>query len=391
MISAFGRKGRAAAAAEAPATRQDPNAAVPPGGVIGILGGGQLGRMLAIAAAKLGLKTHVYAPEAGGPAADVAAAFTQGSADYERGLADFARACHVVTLEFENVPAAALDIAAQAAPVRPGRRALETAQDRIVEKTFLSEIGAPVTGFRAIDSVADIEAGLMAFGGSAILKTRRFGYDGRGQARIAAASPDEIAASARAAYAEIGEAPAILEAVAAFRREISVIVARGTDGATAAYDPSENTHENGILRRSIVATGAISEETAARAQAIASEIVERLDYVGVMGVEMFEMPGGALLVNEVAPRVHNTGHWTLEACAVSQFEQHIRAVAGWPLGGTTRHSDAAMTNLIGEEALDWAELAANPDLAVHLYGKDEARPGRKMGHVTRLLRPSWTR
>lgn len=382
MIGPFARKESGAL---------DKPGAIAPGGVVGILGGGQLGRMLAMATAKLGLKAHVYAPEADCPAAEAAHAFTRGSDDYHRGLAHFAKECDVVTLEFENVPVAALDLASRSTPVRPGRRALDVAQDRINEKSFLREIGAPVTDFRTVDGITDISDGLMAFGGSGMLKTRRFGYDGRGQARIEARGPDEVEPKARAAFAEIGRAPAILEAIVAFRREISVIVARGLDGATAAYDPSENTHENGVLRRSMVATGAIEAETAARAQAIATTIVEKLDYVGVMGVEMFEMPGGALLVNEIAPRVHNTGHWTLEACAVSQFEQHIRAVCGWPLGGPARHSDAVMTNLLGREAADWAEIAANPDLSLHLYGKAEAREGRKMGHVTRLLRPSWAR
>ncbi|MCI4663975.1 MAG: 5-(carboxyamino)imidazole ribonucleotide synthase [Neomegalonema sp.] len=360
---------------------------VRPGGVVGILGGGQLGRMLAVAAAKLGLKTHIYAPDADCPASEVATKFTRGSDDYHRGLSAFAEECDVVTLEFENVPVASADLVSRSTPMRPSRLALETAQDRVVEKDFLCGIGVQTAAYAAVDGISDIAKALQELGGGAILKTRRMGYDGRGQARLSASSAQEAEEKARAAYAQIGRAPAILEALVPFRREISVIVARGVGGEIVCYDPSENLHEAGILRRSMVVSGAIDATVAAKAHEIARSIVSALAYVGVMGVELFELENGELLVNEVAPRVHNTGHWTIEACPVSQFEQHIRAVCGWPLGGAQRHSDVAMTNLIGQEAAEWASIAADPELSLHLYGKAEIRDGRKMGHVTRLLLP----
>ncbi|SDZ74204.1 5-(carboxyamino)imidazole ribonucleotide synthase [Rubrimonas cliftonensis] len=352
--------------------------ALPPGSTVGILGAGQLGRMLAVAAARLGLRARLYAPEADPPAGHVAPVDRGGWGD-AAALAAFAAQVDVVTLEFENVPVATLEILAPLVPVRPGPRALAMAQDRVAEKTFLSEAGAPTVAFRPVDDAASLERAITELGLPAILKTRRLGYDGKGQARIAA--PGDAAP----ALAAMNGAPAVLEAMAPFAREISVVVARGLDGATAAYDPAENVHEAGILRRSAVPAG-IYDETRARAQAIAAQIVAALDYVGVMGVEFFHMPDGALLVNEVAPRVHNTGHWTMEACAVDQFSQHVRAVCGWPLGDPLRHCDAAMENLIGDEAADWARLSAEPGAALHLYGKAEARPGRKMGHVTRTSR-----
>ena len=361
--------------------------AVAPGGVVGVLGAGQLGRMLAMAAAQLGLRTHVYATEEDEPANQVADRVTRGSPDYRQALTAFAESCDVVTLEFENVPVEALDMVARNAPTRPGRRALEVSQDRFDEKSWLRSIAVETTDFHAVDTAEDLQAALTAFGGVGFLKTRRLGYDGKGQVRLRCAEPAEIAKAAREAFEAIGRRPAILEAPAGFRREISVIVARGVAGEIAAYDPAENEHRDGILFRSTV-DGRVSTEAAARAQSIAARIVEGLGYVGVMGVEFFEMPDGRLLVNEIAPRVHNSGHWTLEACMVSQFEQHIRAVCGWPLGSPARHSDAEMTNLIGQEAEDWATLAAQSGVALHLYGKAAARPGRKMGHATRLLGPN---
>ncbi|MEM9724000.1 MAG: 5-(carboxyamino)imidazole ribonucleotide synthase [Pseudomonadota bacterium] len=380
------RRAEGAGGAPAAAALSPKPVAAAPGGVVGVLGGGQLGRMLALAAARLGLKTHVYATDATDPAIQVADRATRGSEDYHRGLSAFAKDCDVVTLEFENVPLSALDTAAQLAPVRPGRRALEVSQDRIAEKQWLRSVGVETTEFVAVEGLADLREAVIALGGSGFLKTRRMGYDGKGQARIRCSGPEEADAAARAAFETIGRRPAILEAAAAFTREISVIVARGVDGEIAAYDPAENEHRDGVLFRSTV-DGRIPAEIADRAQAIAARIVDKLDYVGVMGVEFFEMPQGRLLVNEIAPRVHNSGHWTLEACTVSQFEQHIRAVCGWPLGAPTRHSDAVMTNLIGDDVLDWRSLAANPGAAIHLYGKTAPRPGRKMGHVTRLLGP----
>jgi 5-(carboxyamino)imidazole ribonucleotide synthase len=349
---------------------------IEPGGTVGILGAGQLGRMLAMAAARMGLRAHVYAPDAEAPAADVAC-HTRAAWDDAAALAAFAASVDVVTLEFENVPVATVEALAARVPVRPGARALAVAQDRLAEKTFLNAAGVETAAFAAVDDEASLERALAALGTPAILKTRRMGYDGKGQARIA------TPADAPAALAAMGREPAILEAVAPFVREISVVAARGLDGTVRAYDPGENRHEGGVLRRTTV-PAAIDADTAARAEAVAARILAALDYVGVMGVELFHMPDGRLLANEIAPRVHNTGHWTLEACAVDQFAQAIRAVCGWPLGEPVRHADAVMDNLLGEDAADWARLAAAPGVALHLYGKAHARPGRKMGHVTRL-------
>jgi len=358
-----------------------PPAPLPPGSTIGILGSGQLGRMLALAAARLGFKTHVYCAESG-PAFDVATETSKGGFDDQAALARFAASVDVVTYEFENVAVATAHHLASFVPVRPNARALEVAQDRLAEKTFIAALSIPVAPFRAIDGLADLTAALAAFGAPAILKTRRLGYDGKGQASLA---PEGDAA---AAWAEVGEQPSVLEQRIPFALELSALVVRGHAGQLAFYDCPVNTHENGILRRSIVPSGLPAADLA-RAREIAAAIADALDYVGVLAVEMFHLgpdapPAARLLVNEIAPRVHNSGHWTIEACAISQFENHMRAVAGWPLGSTERHSDAQMTNLIGAEALEWQKLAAEPGATLHLYGKREARPGRKMGHVTRL-------
>jgi len=353
---------------------------LPPGSTIGILGCGQLGRMLAIAAARLGLKTHVYC-DTTGPAFDVATATTQAAFDDTEALARFARAVDAVTYEFENVRVETARVLARSVPVRPSPLALEVAQDRLVEKDFMVRLGIPVAPFVAVDAAGALPAALARIGGPAILKTRRLGYDGKGQASLA---PGEDMA---AAWAAIGSAPSVLERRVAFDCEVSALIVRGLDGVTAAYDCPVNVHEHGILRRSVVPSG-LPEADLAEARAIAVRIADALDYVGVLAVEMFHLGPGApassrLMVNEIAPRVHNSGHWTIEACAVSQFESHMRAVAGWPLGSTARHSDAEMVNLIGAEADRWLELAAEPGAALHLYGKHHARPGRKMGHVTR--------
>jgi len=354
---------------------------IAPGGRIGILGGGQLGRMLAIAAAELGLTCHIYCPEEDAPANEVAAKSTRAAYEDADALARFADSVDVVTYEFENVPAETARILAEHAPVRPGVVALATAQDRIVEKTFLASHDIPTAPFADIPDEAALIAALAKIGTPSILKTRRFGYDGKGQARI------NTPADAIAAYDAIGRAPAILEGFVNFEREISVIVARGIDGTTAAYDPVENIHKDHILHQSLVPAH-IDEAQADKARAIARHIVTDLDYVGVMGVEIFVVTtnedGPQLLVNEIAPRVHNSGHWTQNACTINQFEQHIRAICGWPLGTPDRHSDAVMTNLIGSDADDWTKWAHEANTALHLYGKAEARNGRKMGHATRL-------
>jgi 5-(carboxyamino)imidazole ribonucleotide synthase len=364
---------------------------IPPGGRIGILGGGQLGRMLALAAAELGLQCHIYCPDEDAPAAEVASRLTRAGYDDADALARFADSVDVVTYEFENVPAETAAILAAHAPVRPGAKALATAQDRFVEKNFIVSCGIQTAPFADVPDRAALDAALKTIGAPAILKTRRFGYDGKGQAKIA------DTADAATAWADIGAQPAILEGFVPFEREVSVIVARGLDGKTAAYDPVENVHTNHILDRTY-APAALDASLADEARAIAAKIVAELDYVGVMGVEMFVLPatsrGSRLVVNEIAPRVHNSGHWTTDACLVGQFEQHIRAICGWPLGSAARHSDAVMTNLIGRDVDAWAKIIAEPNAALHLYGKAEARPGRKMGHVTRLYplghRPSNT-
>jgi 5-(carboxyamino)imidazole ribonucleotide synthase len=352
---------------------------LPSGAVIGILGGGQLGRMLSMAAARLGYRTHVFEPGAA-PAADVAHAVTRAAYEDAASLDAFARACDVVTYEFENIPAAALDLLSERVPLRPGRRSLEVSQDRLAEKSFLAGLGLAVAPHAKVDGPGDLAPALATTGLPAILKTRRFGYDGKGQARVS------DAASAAAALATLDGAPAIAEGVVDFSREISVIAARGRDGAVAAYDPGENRHERGILATTTV-PAAIPGRLRTDAVLLASRILTALDHVGVMGVELF-VTGEGLVVNEIAPRVHNSGHWTQAGCAVDQFEQHIRAIAGWPLGDGTRHADVTMENLIGADADRAMTLAGERGVQVHLYGKAETRPGRKMGHVNRVTGPA---
>jgi 5-(carboxyamino)imidazole ribonucleotide synthase len=342
------------------------------------LGGGQLGRMLALAAARLGLKVHIFSDEADAPAFQVVEAKTFAPYDDARALNAFASQCDVITFEFENVPAATLEILAKRKPIFPNVRALAITQDRLEEKRFVAGLGLKVAPFAAVESARDAEAAIAIAGTPAILKTRRYGYDGKGQAKVA--SEKDIVA----AFDTFKGAPCILEGFVDFAYEASVIAARGRDGRFAAYDPPENFHADHILRRSTVPSR-LTVEQSDEAKDIAKRIADAFDYVGVLAVELFVGKDGALLVNEIAPRVHNSGHWTLEACLVSQFEQHVRAIAGWPLGDPARHSNAVMENLIGDEALDWQKLAREPG-ALHLYGKGECRTGRKMGHVTRLSR-----
>lgn len=350
-----------------------------PGSTIGILGGGQLGRMLSMAAARLGYRSHIYEPGTA-PAADVAHALTQAPYDDLEALARFARDCDLITFEFENIPAPALDVLARTTPLFPDRRALETSQDRMAEKTFLAGLGLATAPFAPIDSPADLAAALAATGTPAILKTRRLGYDGKGQARVMAS------ADGPAALNSLQGAPAIAEGFVHFSREISVIAARGRDGSVSAYDPGENVHTDGILATTTV-PAALPLKLRTDAVLIASRILSALDYVGVMGVELFVTPDG-LVVNEIAPRVHNSGHWTQAGCAVDQFEQHIRAIAGWPLGDGHRHANVVMENLIGADVDRARALAAQPGVQIHLYGKAQARPGRKMGHINRVTGPA---
>jgi 5-(carboxyamino)imidazole ribonucleotide synthase len=354
---------------------KQPSAPVPPGGTIGILGGGQLGRMLALAAARLGLKTHVFSDERDAPAFQVCAAQTYASYRNEAELRKFARACDVITFEFENVPAETVAVISQMKQACPNAKSLATAQERFEEKTFVADLGLNTATFLPVNAAADARDAFEKLGGAkAVLKTRRLGYDGKGQKIVTGVE------GAASAYEEFKGAPLLLEAFVDFQFEASIIAARGVNGAFAAYDAPENDHREHILRRSTVPSR-LDESQRGEAIRMARTIAEALDYVGVLCVELFVARDGKLLVNEIAPRVHNSGHWTIDACAVSQFEQHVRAVAGWPLGSTERHSDAVMENIIGEEARDWQALLARGG-ALHLYGKSEIRPGRKMGHIT---------
>ena len=350
---------------------------LPVGATIGILGGGQLGRMLSVAASRLGLKTHIFEPGANAPAGDVAHRVTTANYDDHAALTAFAQSVDVITYEFENIPTSALDLLETLTPIHPGRRALATSQDRLTEKTFLQSIGLKTAPFADVANADDLAAALAQIGAPAILKTRRMGYDGKGQARIMAA------ADAGQALADMAGAPAILEGFINFSHEVSVIGARGQDGSVACYDPGENLHEAGILRTTTVPAKLTSSQRT-DAVLIAANILNALDYVGVMGVELFVTPQG-LIVNEIAPRVHNSGHWTQNGCTICQFEQHIRAVAGWPLGNGARHSDVVMENLIGDD-MDRIPALSLTDAAIHLYGKSDAKPGRKMGHVNRIIK-----
>ena len=351
---------------------------VPPGSTIGIVGGGQLGRMLSVAAAQLGYKCHILDPHEDPPAAHVAAAFTRAAYDDEAAIEAFGRTVDVATYEFENLPVAPLAILGD--KLRPSTRSLEIAQDRASEKEFIERCGARVAPWRAVSSATEVEAAVEALGLPVVLKTRRYGYDGKGQAWILEAG------QAAATWESIGREPAVAEAGIAFAAEFSVIVARWADGGHVVWDSPENAHGGGILRRSTVPCGAAVAAQVAEARKAALAIAEALDHVGVLTVEFFASADGPL-VNEIAPRVHNSGHWTIEGAVTSQFEQHIRAICGLPPGSTDLAGQGAvMDNLIGDDLNGWPELVADPTAHVHIYGKGEARPGRKMGHVTRVTR-----
>ena len=349
---------------------------LPAGSVIGILGGGQLGRMLAVAAARLGYRTHIYEPMADPPAGDVAFAVTTAEYTDTVALTAFAASVDVITYEFENIPTNALDLLEALRPIRPNRRALAISQDRIIEKDFLTGLGLPCAPFAAVATRDDLDLALQRIGVPAILKTTRLGYDGKGQARL------NSLAEADAAFAAMQGAPAVLEGYVAFTHEVSVIAARGLDGSVAAYDPGENVHKDGILRTTTLPAHLTAGQRS-DAVLMAAKVLNALDYVGVLGMELFVTAQG-LIANEIAPRVHNSGHWTQNGCAVDQFEQHIRAITGWPLGDGSRHSDVVMENLIGDDVLRVPTIARETNAALHLYGKAEARPGRKMGHVNRV-------
>jgi 5-(carboxyamino)imidazole ribonucleotide synthase len=336
--------------------------------------------MLALAGARLGLKSHIYAPDADEPAFDVAATGTVAAYEDAAALARFADAVDVITYEFENIPAATAAFLAGRRLVHPGPLALEKTQDRLIEKRFLNDLGVATAGFAQIDSADAIAPALEKFAGAGILKTRRFGYDGKGQAML------RDALSGAPMFASFGGVPAILEGVVPFTREISAVGARGRDGSFRAYDICENSHANHILSRT-EAPAAIKPPTARRAKEIAKCIADALDYVGVIAVEMFVLDGAngeELIVNEIAPRVHNSGHWTIDGAVTSQFEQHMRAISGWPLGSTERRGRIVMDNLIGDETRRWREILEEDGACLHLYGKSEIRDGRKMGHVTRV-------
>jgi 5-(carboxyamino)imidazole ribonucleotide synthase len=347
---------------------------------VGILGGGQLGRMLAVAASRLGLRTHVYAPDLDPIAAQVANGVTTAPYEDAVALTEFADAVDVVTYEFENVPAEALDQLESARKLLPRRNALTISQDRLVEKSFLNDAGLTTAPYANVETDSDVVDAAAGVGTPSIMKTRRLGYDGKGQVLLR--RPDDAAP----AWAELGKVPSIVEGFVTYRCEISVIAARSQRGEVVCFEPGENVHRDGILRTTRV-PASISEEERAEALHAATTVLESLDYAGVMGIELFVTPDG-LVVNEIAPRVHNSGHWTQNGCVVDQFEQHIRSVAGWPLGDGRRHSDVEMTNLIGDDVLNVAELARDPGLALHVYGKADVKPGRKMGHVNRITGPA---
>jgi 5-(carboxyamino)imidazole ribonucleotide synthase len=356
-----------------------------PGDTIGILGGGQLGRMLAMAAARLGLRCQVFSPDPDSPAFDVVLNATCAEYADVEALELFANDVDVITYEFENVPAASVMILAARRPVLPDRKILETTQDRLAEKDFVRQLGIGTADYADISSAAALRAAIGRIGLPAVLKTRRFGYDGKGQVIIRQGDdPDQV-------WENLGTKSAILEAFIPFEREVSVIAARSAGGQVECFDVTENEHSDHILKISR-APAAISDALAAQARGIAERIADALDYVGVLAVEMFVVQGGSgpeVLVNEIAPRVHNSGHWTLDGASISQFEQHVRAIAGWPLGKPVRHGPVTMTNLIGDEIKDYERWLTVPGATVHLYGKGAARPGRKMGHVTQVV-PSKT-
>ena len=347
-----------------------------PGDVIGILGGGQLGRMLAMAAAEMGLDVHIFTPEQDSPASRVAAKTWVAKFDDQAALKEFAASVVAATIEFENVPVAATDlIEAQGKPVRPNGRTLAKAQDRLAEKTFFRDIGIEPAPFERVDGPDDIAPALEKLGGNGVLKSRFSGYDGKGQVRLKGEVP-------KSAWADVGAGPSILEAWITHECEISVIAARSASGKFVAFDPPENDHSGGILRRSTFPASA-PKAALDEAMRMTRKLADELDYVGVLALELFLTKDGRLLANEFAPRVHNSGHWTQDACRTGQFEQHIRAVCGWPLGDPTRWADGEMINLLGEDAFDWERHLIGGG-KLHLYGKRAAADGRKMGHVVRL-------
>lgn len=347
------------------------------GSNIGILGGGQLGRMLSVAAARLGFRCHIYEPSPNPPAADVAHCVTCASYEDRQALAAFAQAVDVITYEFENIPTTALDTLEKLRPIRPGREALRISQDRIIEKDFLNNLGLKTAPYAAVDTLEKLKTAIETVGVPAILKTRRFGYDGKGQAQLT--KPED----AKKAFEAMQGQASVLEKLIQFSHEVSVVGARTSNGDVACFDPGENIHRDGILHTTTV-PARLTTSQRTDAVLLTAKIMNKLGYIGVIGVELFVTSEG-LIVNEIAPRVHNSGHWTQNGCVVDQFEQHIRAVAGWLLGDGTRHSDVVMENLIGTDVTKATELARTKNVAIHLYGKEKITAGRKMGHFNRII------
>ncbi len=352
---------------------------LPPGSVIGIIGGGQLGRMTALAAARLGYRCHIFCPDADSPAFQVSESKTVAAYEDADAMKRFADAVDVITFEFENIPSDSVRLLSAHRPVYPAWNVLDTAQDRLNEKTFFQSLNIPTAPWRAVDTFDDLSRAVEELGFPCILKTRRLGYDGKGQAKLSSAS------DLSDAWDRLGIQPCILEGFVPFEREISVIAARGIDGQVVCFDPVENRHVNHILDTTI-APAPLPAALLARAVDMARRSAETLDLVGLLAVEMFVTPSGDILVNEMAPRPHNSGHWTMDACLTDQFEQLVRAVCALPLGSVERHSDAEMKNLIGSDIDQWLSLLQEPGAKIHFYGKKEAREGRKMGHVNRLIR-----
>ena len=346
------------------------------GAVIGILGGGQLGRMLSVAASRMGFKTHIFEPIANPPASHVSDLLTTAAYNDNEALEKFAKSVDVITFEFENIPTEALDTVEAFCSVLPARNSLKISQDRLTEKEFLTNLDLIVAPYANIETEKDLEKSIESVGFPSILKTRRFGYDGKGQYRINNSS------ELKSSWSKLQNLPCVLEALVNFTKEISVIGARNQDGEVVCYDPGENLHRDGILHTTTLPAN-ISSSQNIDAVLLTGKILNSLNYVGVMGVELFVTEKG-LLINEIAPRVHNSGHWTQNGCVIDQFEQHIRAIAGWPLGDGKRHSNILMTNLIGSEVLDVEKLSKDSSIGIHLYGKNDVKDGRKMGHINKI-------
>lgn len=346
------------------------------GSTIGILGGGQLGQMLSMAASRLGFKTHIFEPSENPPASNVSSKFTRAEYDDYNALEKFASSVDIVTYEFENIPTAALDIIETQSEIFPNREALKISQDRLIEKEFINKLGFKTASFYEVNSLEELIHAMNQIGTPSILKTRRFGYDGKGQIKVQSSSkPEEI-------WRNLGEKALILEGFINFSSEFSVIGSRSKDGQISCFDPGENVHKDGILRTTTV-PAKLTNQQKTEAVLITAKILEALKYVGVIGIEFF-LEKNSLVINEFAPRVHNSGHWTQNGCTVDQFEQHIRAISGWKLGNAERHSDVVMENLIGDEIYKTNQLIEDGSIALHLYGKADVNPGRKMGHFNRV-------